>query len=128
MQNVSMVARRFRRQFRSPVIWWGTTVEIHSGLARLQRLNEIDQTGTIIAVRKWEIFEREANVIRPVEYVVEIAITLPELYELRSQDAFQLAAALVWCSEKPRNRPFVSADTRLCEAAAAAGFDVVPLV
>lgn len=127
LQSMSMTARRFRRQFKLPMVWWGTRVEIHSGLARLKRLNEIDERGVARAIRKWEAFEREASVVKPVEYVLEIATTLPALYNLRSQDAFQLAAALVWCREKPRNRPFISADVRLADAAGDAGFDAIVL-
>ena len=122
-----MASRRLHRRFKSPVIWWGTRVEIYSGLARLKRLNTIDDNGVASAIRKWETFEREANVIKPVEYVIDVAATLPALYQLRSQDAFQLAAALVWCREKPRNRPFVSADQRLADAACEAGFDAIVL-
>ena len=127
-QSVSPAARRFHRRFRSTVIWWGTRVEIYSGLARLRLLKEIDEQGVVSAVRKWDTFEREANVIKPVEYVIEIATTLPGLYELRSQDAFQLAAALVWCRESPRNRPFISADQKLAEAASDAGFEVISIL
>ena len=127
IQSVSLAARAVHRRFRSPVIWWGTRVEIHSGLGRLKRLREIDERGMASAIQKWETFEDEANVVMPVEYVLEIATTLPGLYGLRSQDAFQLAAALVWCREKPRNRSFVSADVRLADAASDAGFDAVVL-
>ena len=125
LQNASSAARKFRRRFKSHMIWWGTRVEVHSGLARLRRLNEIDEPSVRKAISKWETFESEANVIRPVEYVIDIATTLPALYDLRSQDAFQLAAALVWCSERPRNRPFICADLRLIEAASDAGFDAI---
>jgi len=42
-------------------------------------------------------------------------------------DSFQLAAALVWCQEKPRRRPFVTADERLAKAAEKAGFSEILL-
>lgn len=125
VQTFSMEARRLHRRFRSPVIWWGTRVEIHSGFARLKRQSEMDERGMAGAIRKWTVFENEANIVRPGEYVLEIATTLPALYGLRSQDAFQLAAALVWCNEHPRSRPFICADNRLSIAATDAGFDVI---
>ena len=34
-------------------------------------------------------------------------------------------AALVWCIERPRNRPFICADLRLIETASGAGFDAI---
>ncbi len=41
-----------------------------------------------------------------------------------AQTALQLGAALVWCREKPRRRPFVCFDERLGKAAPQAGFSV----
>jgi hypothetical protein len=38
---------------------------------------------------------------------------------------FQLAAALTWSNEKPRNRPFISFDARLAESARDAGFEII---
>jgi hypothetical protein len=38
--------------------------------------------------------------------------------------SMQLAAALVWCGERPNRRPFVRFDERLSRAAAAVGFIV----
>jgi len=55
------------------------------------------------------------------------AVELPEKFGLRSLDAFQLASALVWCRERPRNRPFVTADGRLGGAAESVGFELILL-
>ena len=127
VQGSSLAARRSHRKYRSPVVWWGTRVEIHSGFARLNWTQELNDRDIRQAIRKWEVFEREANIIEPVEQVLDIATTLPRQYGLRALDAFQLAAALVWCNERPRNRPFITADHRLGEAASDAGFNVVEL-
>jgi hypothetical protein len=53
-----------------------------------------------------------------------IAEDLPDTYGLRALDSFQLAAALVWCKEKPKGRLFICDDERLIEAAIKAGFTV----
>jgi hypothetical protein len=45
---------------------------------------------------------------------------------LEAADAAQLAAALVWCRESPRQRALVCFDERLRAAAAAVGFSVRP--
>ena len=66
--------------------------------------------------------------MQATERVLSIAVELPEKFGLRALDSFQLAAALEWCSERPRNRPFVCADKRLGNAADEAGFDVVSLI
>lgn len=39
----------------------------------------MDERGIAGAIRKWEIFENEANVVRPADYILEIATTLPGL-------------------------------------------------
>jgi hypothetical protein len=38
----------------------------------------------------------------------------------------QLAAALVWCNERPRRRVMVCFDERLAAAAEQAGFTLIP--
>jgi hypothetical protein len=63
--------------------------------------------------------------VEPSERLRDIAETLPERYGLRGFDSLQLAAALVWCKEKPRQRPFASFDQQLAHAAAKAGFNVI---
>jgi len=46
-------------------------------------------------------------------------------HRLRAADALQLAAALVWCSNRPRGRAFLVADGALSDAAEAEGFAVI---
>lgn len=55
-----------------------------------------------------------------------LAEDLPDEYAVRAADALQLAAALVWCREKPRRRAVVCFDDQLAKAAAAVGFTVRP--
>jgi len=62
----------------------------------------------------------------PSRNVRDIAESLPEIHAIRALDAFQLAAALVWCMEKPQGRLFVCADLRLRGAAEKVGFTVLP--
>lgn len=126
-QVMSVESRKIRRQFKKPVIWWGTHVEVNSGLDRLLRDAILTRSQLQIALQKWEKFYSQAHIIKPEDNILEIASTLPSVYNLRALDSFQLAAALVWCKEKPKNRPFICADRRLGEAARGAGFDVVLL-
>ena len=62
--------------------------------------------------------------IQPSEKVRSLAEELPDQYTVRALDAVQLAAALVWCRERPQRRPFVCFDERLAKAASEAGFAV----
>lgn len=54
----------------------------------------------------------------------ERAIRFLRLNSLWAAEAFQLAAALVACSEQPGGREFFTAHARLAEAARAEGFRV----
>ncbi|MCC6329470.1 MAG: type II toxin-antitoxin system VapC family toxin [Acidobacteria bacterium] len=126
-QEASVAAQREHRKYASKTLWWGTQVEVRSSFARLLRNGDIDQADFEIAVKKWLTISERAHELPPSPRVIGIASDLPDKYGVRALDAFQLAAALVWCKEKPRNRPFVCADRRLGEAASDAGFDVVSL-
>ena len=115
-------SKKWLRKYPKIVVWWGTSVEINSGLARLKRDGQLTEKETVRASRLWEKLKKTCRIVSPVERVLELANDLPENYGLRALDSFQLAAALVWCQEKPRRRPFVTADERLAKAAEKAGF------
>lgn len=120
-------SKKLLRKYPKIVIWWGTSVEIGSGLARLKRNGQLTDKEAVKAGRLWEELKKTSRIISPVERVIEIADALPEIYGLPALDSVQLAAALVWCQEKPRRRPFVAADEKLAEAAEKAGFTKILL-
>ncbi len=105
--------------------WWGTPVELRSALARLVREGALTPEAQQRASRRLDALRRTWYEVPPTEQVRGLAESMPEHYPLRAMDAFQLAAALVWCAEKPRQRPFVCLDRSLREAASRAGFTVV---
>ena len=78
------------------------------------------------ALARLEVMRRKWAEIVPSEKVRNLAETLPDAYGLRTLDSCQLAAALVWCNEKPNGRFFVCDDTKLSVAARKAGFSVKP--
>ena len=120
-------SKKWLRKYPKVVVWWGTSVEINSGLARLKRNGNLTEKETVRASRLWEKLKKTCRIVSPVERVIELANDLPENYGLRALDSFQLAAALVWCQEKPRRRPFITADERLAKAAEKAGFTEILL-
>jgi hypothetical protein len=65
--------------------------------------------------------------MQPTNRLRDLAETCLHRHQLRAADAFQLAAALVWCNEKPRNRAFLCRDIRLTEAARQEGFTAIEL-
>jgi predicted nucleic acid-binding protein len=123
-QSFSAKARALRRKFPYLTIWWGTTVEVHSALNRLAQEGKLNPKSQKAALNLWQGLEATARIVNPVDRVRELAKDLPRAYGLRAMDSFQLAAALVWCQEKPHHRPFITADFELSQAATQAGFAV----
>jgi predicted nucleic acid-binding protein len=108
------------------VVWWGTPLEARSAFARLVRDGHMTVEQRVAATRLLAQLRITWDEILPTEKLRSIAEDLPDARALRAADAAQLAAALVWCRERPRRRPFVCFDDRLREAAEATGFSVLP--
>ena len=109
----------------SPTVWWAAEVEVHSAIARLRRHGELDQDESESAKNRLHQLKAKWDQIAPSDALRSTAESLLRLYPLRAGDSLQLAAALTWCRNRPAGRTFLCADTRLSEAAARAGFDVV---
>jgi predicted nucleic acid-binding protein len=77
-------------------------------------------------VTKAEAAFWDTSEIEPTEEVRTLAESALEKHDLRAADALQLAAALVFCHERPRGRWFVCFDRRLAAAADIEGFTVLP--
>jgi predicted nucleic acid-binding protein len=117
--NARLLARRYRM-----VVWWGTRVEALGALARLQREGLLSEKGFRQTRTRLSVLSGAWSELLPVESVRERAEELLVHYPIRSADALQLAAALVWCRDRPQRRIFVCFDRRLGEAASQAGFEV----
>ena len=102
----------------------GDPVEIRSALARLRQDKDLTDRQMREAIKKWEMLEHIVREVNPTEQVRGLARGLPQQYELRTLDAFQLAAAFAWTQGNPRRRPFICFDDRLARAAESAGFAV----
>jgi predicted nucleic acid-binding protein len=109
----------------TPVVWWATTVEIHSAFSRLLRSGLLTEADWQAGVARLDLLNRDWKVILPADNVHEIATEVLYRYSLRAADSLQLAAAMVWCQQKPAGRKFVCQDVRLGAAAAEIGFDII---
>ena len=125
-QAATAQVRRQRRESKRLVVWWGTPLETRSAFARLVREGELTVDERVAAVRLLAQLRAAWDEILPTERVRSLAENLPDAHGVRAADAAQLAAALVWCRELPKQRPFVCFDERLRTAAAALGFSVRP--
>jgi predicted nucleic acid-binding protein len=123
-QPATARGRQLYKEQRRMVVWWGTTVEARSALARLVREEALTEAERDAAIARLAQLRRAWIEIVPSERLRLLAERLPDQYSVRGPDAFQLAAALIWCREQPRRRPFVCFDDRLVTAATTAGFSV----
>ena len=124
-QAKSQELRGLRRKYEV-VAWWASSIEGQSALKRLLQEKQISQVAYDEAVKRLQIQSETWREILPTEKVRIIAKNLIESENLRTLDALQLAAALVWCFEKPNGRIFVCCDDKLSEAAKKIGFTVLP--
>lgn len=122
----SVFARQQLRRY-SPVVWWGTSVELYNAICRLHRTKEITEKERKSAAARLTFLKSGWTEILPADDVRGLAEQLLESHELGAADSFQLAAALVWCRERPAKRSFLCGDERLCRAARIEGFMVIEL-
>ncbi len=120
----SGASRRLLRDY-PPVVWWGTSVEATSALARLHRENFLTDAQYHSAGERLAALQKSWREIQPSTRLKELAELQLDRHELRAADALQLAAALIWCNQRPRNRPFLCRDVKLRLAASNEGFSLV---
>jgi predicted nucleic acid-binding protein len=125
-QPATVRGRRLHRELKRMVVWWGTSIEARSAFARLVREGRFTVAERAKAVRLLAQLRTAWDEILPTEKVRSLAEDLPDAHGVRAADAAQLAAALVWCRERPKARPFVCFDEGLRTAATALGFSVRP--
>jgi predicted nucleic acid-binding protein len=109
------------------VAWWGTGIEVVSALCRRRRQDVLSAQHHEAANLRVAVLRKTWREIQPTNRLRDIAETCLNRHELRAADAFQLAAALVWCNQKPKNRAFLCRDIRLREAARREGFAIIEL-
>jgi predicted nucleic acid-binding protein len=125
-QAGSRQAQLYLRKF-APAVWWGSYVEVQSAICRLAREHAINDTNKQGAITRLRVLSRGWREILPDDQVRDLAVEMLDNYILRAADALQLAASLIWCQQRPSRRDFISADRRLLQSAAEAGFSVLEI-
>jgi predicted nucleic acid-binding protein len=123
-QPETLQAEQWAEQF-TLAVWWAAPVEIRSAFARLQRSGHLQPAAKIYALEHLQAIRQSWREIHPSSGLRDQASALLDLYSIRAADSLQLAAALVWCRNRPNGRTFLCADLRLSEAAMQAGFNVL---
>ena len=127
-QPQSAQARQVARAYNRQVVWWGTVIEAASSLNRLIREGTLNLKESKQALARLDYLRDRWNEIQPTDGVRDRAERLLRIHKLRAADALQLAAALVWCRDRPQGRALIGADGNLSEAASAEGFTVIHLL
>jgi predicted nucleic acid-binding protein len=107
------------------LIWWGTSVEIASALARCEREGSMtaDEVSTAMVLARQ--LTDSWHEITPADAIRRTAERLLRRHALRAADSLQLAAALVAADHDPDYFPIVCLDARLTSAARREGFTVL---
>ena len=110
------------KQDPSLVVWWGTSIECISAVARLEREGKMsteEVEGVLARLRELAATWRE---VQPSESVKAIAERILRLHPLRAQDAQQIAACIMVSTDHAIE--FVTPDERLGIAARKEGLRV----
>lgn len=127
-QPQSAQARQAARTYSRQVVWWGTVIDAVSSLNRLTREGTLNAKESGQAFARLDYLRGRWNEVQPTEEVRDRAERLLRIHKLRAADALQLAAALVWCGDRPQGRALIGADGQLLEAASAEGFNAISLL
>src|SRR4030042_1291245 len=98
-------------------VWWTTRVECFSALSRRRREGVLSADAELKAKVILSALSTEWSEVQPSEVVRQRAERLLAIHPLRSADAFQLAAALIWAQENPQGHEMVCLDQNLREDA-----------
>lgn len=110
----------------SMVVWWGSSIEAVSAIARREREEFLDARHVVAATERLAALRASWEEVQPSERVRRMATRIVRVHPLRAADALQLAAALAAADGDPRSLPFVTLDDRLARAAEREGFVVEP--
>jgi len=125
-EQTSETVKRLIKTDEDIVVWWATRVECLSALSRRRREEVLDNNSELKAKAILFALSGEWSEVQPGELVRQRAERLLAIHPLRSSDAFQLAAALIWAQESPQGLEIVCFDQNLREAGHKEGFTLLP--
>lgn len=125
-EQMSKTVKRLIKADEDIAVWWVARVECLSALSRRRREGVLSTDAELKARAILSALSAEWSEVQPSELVRQRAERLLAIHSLRSADAFQLAAALIWAQENPQGLEIVCLDQTLREAAHKEGFTVLP--
>ena len=125
-EPTSPLVRKTLKADEALIVWWATRIECTSALLRRAREGILTAKGRDQARAVLKQLAATWTEIHPTPIVREHAERLLAVHPLRTADALQLAAALIWSGSLPRGHHMVCLDHRLREAARKEGFSILP--
>ena len=125
-EQMSEMLKRLTKSDEDLIVGWATRVECLSALSRRRREGMLNTDAELKAKAILSVLSAEWSEVQPSELVRQRAERLLSIHSLRSADAFQLAAALIWAQESPPGLEIVCLDQNLREAAHKEGFTILP--
>ncbi len=116
VQPASARAQGLLKEDHEMIVWWGSTVEVTSAVARLHREGGLSPDGEESALGALRALEDRWYEVQPTVAVRRRAERLLRVHPLRAADALQLAAAIAWAGDPPQGS-IVTFDGRLARAA-----------
>jgi hypothetical protein len=110
------------------VVWWATPLECRSAFARVKREGGLSASDETTLIELLDLLSASWTEILAGENVRKTAARLLMTHPLRTADALQLAAALIWSGSPVQDHAFVCLDDRLRQAAHNEGFVVLPKI
>ncbi|HKJ91209.1 MAG TPA: type II toxin-antitoxin system VapC family toxin [Oceanipulchritudo sp.] len=104
------------------IVWYGTLAEIESALNRRKREGSLPRPEERKARARLNLLAEAWIEVQPTAALRDRALRLLRTHPLRAADAFQLAAAVIFCEDQTTGFPFLTGDHRLRDAAEAEGF------
>lgn len=126
VKRATVAVRAIARKDGDMAVWWATRIECRSAVARREREGILGADAARRLGEEIDLLAVAWSEILPTEAVRQRAERHLSVHRLRSADALQLAAALVWAEDGPRGLEFVCLDGQLRTAALSEGFTVLP--
>lgn len=108
-------------------VWWTTSVECASALARLEREGALAPDDATAAFARLDQLAASWFEIEPHDEIREVARRLLRVHPLRAADALQLAAAYLVSERRPPTLEVVTLDDRVRQAGLKEGFVLTPM-
>jgi predicted nucleic acid-binding protein len=126
VESESETMRELLEQDGDVMVWWATRAECTQPLCRRHQEGSFTDEEKQQAQARLDALAGRWSEVQPSEEVRELAEQCLARHTLKTADALQLSAALMWCEGESDGREFVCSNGALRTAATDEGFRVLP--